>query len=1438
MKRVVLTLFVLLFLLSTAHADLLESSATSFVTVNGTINITGTLNTTTVENQTISVIMDGTSNSNTSNTTASGTYSVLLTAAATAGDYTLNVSHTNASRVIPVHVTDMSAVNINFTTRKPPFNNGTSFVINTTFDVAPTVAPNIRIFSVRGAHETNWTVDALTATTGALYIEYNITIPEEADGTYIIVFENGLSVKTVFVRSSLVMSAATYDTNNAARTTFSIGESVIFKAKIRDGSGPVSDKTITGFVTYPSGTFGTVTLTETSVNGTYSGTFPTTATEGTYKVLLNANVNNRVLITNLVFDVRQIEAKLDIVDDFFFEFGSSSAFQAGGQVAFNILIFNKTSNDTVITGSSDGASGDANCSATSSIGMRNVRTGADAGAPGITNSIGNFFGQPVCQINFTAPSQTGLYALTMGVSLGNGTVNTTATGFFSVQNYILKVSPVSSLGGGSDFLSALVPGDNATFEIQVRNLSDNGAAVPGNLVSGHVPVRIKSLNFLGPPEPDITSITVIDTTPGTASSNPRFIIKLPDDKTGPFLLEAEAQVGGETITGSAFYFAKYVDGFMFPLAFGEFGESTGGKFFKCGDVQEFKASLTDVRTRQAARNVIFNSIQAAREEITGKDISQYLSIITSTPTDSNGEANINVSIDEQNYTWSGFYFFLLNVTTNEGNNDIIPAGFECRTLDFFPQITTGGGGDAFSLGPSSTLVINISDVVNLSNGAVITNGTITILELEGFSPSSGSRVYPVNSSSTNSFNLTGDSVVFNVTPSNFLMPDGKWPNGFNMMQIRFCDNNGKCDTSEGHFRVVAFDLFPAGGFFDLSLIPGENETISLNAKTNITNFTLQMGRPWEGYAVDVTSFSLNNISDTWDSADNNSCPNCFENWNITFTVPSNVRKGFNMMTITGKNYLNETSELMLPSTVTKFTVTVPDDEGVEMSGFGVDNLSALVNYSIDMAVMESTYGISSKSGWMCARQGFDVTRFGPSSASIEYNTTNTTIIMVDNGTSNDFDYVVINSSGTVDVISVNSRELTNTFPGLYLRDIYGCGFFTILNSTADKTSFGSGFGGQHEVDKPFMIPFVVKQGTTALSGMDVRVFQIIEQENAGDSGGRGGFGFKEFLDQSNYTNTTATTDSNGIAFVQLNLTRSGLFSLLWRAENTTDSDTAEFFNAVQFEAKLFNTWGGMPSDGFKTITLVKNDTETRNATAPGNHIFVGTWNETAQGELFDDVATTLVYIALRNMTQFQPVANTGPLTPVTNGEFTDLVIDDDEDLCTNCSGAPVGNSYPVFHNWTRRFGPPDFSGNTFTVDGNNSVDENRTQIVLADPDTPFERFISNPTGASRSEAAITVRVCAETFDRPTEGLMAASVKLQVEEYSAFGPPSLVGLTMYSPYDGSQVSEVLTGPSGCAVFNVTNPNGGWLKGFSNIKGNVTYGSNTETVFVGNVNVGFG
>ncbi len=1448
--------------LPVAYADYLDAGASHYTNYSSNVTVRGCIkldNGSGVNNVNMTGILNSSNFSIVSD--SSGCFVFNLTSPNSTGYYNVSLStNTSVIKNISVYISNVSSVVINFTSTKPPFANGSSFLANVSFKGTLTITPTLDIFNPNSGISSGWTISNLTPRTNANSILYNITVPSNAEGRYVMEFENGAGATVLFVKSSVIAVANTQDSANSTTTSFGQGETVVVVGKVRDDSGPIITASVTAFITSPNSTVVNITLTHSpETNGTYNGTFSGTTLPGEYTIEIVANTSTRVVRSTSSITVQKLEGVLDIVKDFFFDFGSASSFRAGGPVEFNALVYNLSA-DTLLNGSLAGGGSNVNCTSISVTQFKNTLNGSTVSSPTLTRSVSLFLGQNVCKIRFTAPSSDGIYSITVNTSVGEGAATTVlATGYFSVQSYIMKPNPVSSIGGGNEFLTFLMPNDNATFEISVRNLSSNGAALAGNSITNFNVTKITPMSFTGGGQSDITNIQVLEYTNGTATANPKLKIAVPENRTGPHIIEFKATVAGSTIIGSSFYFARYVEGFIFPGSFGGgFGAGhDGGGFeggsFRCSGVQNFTARIYDVRTRQAARNVAFNSIQEAREELTGKSVASSLSIVSSTSTDSNGVGNVTL-----NFTgaMSGFHFMLINITTNDGKSDSLPGGFECRQLSFFPQLQALGssGTGGFFVAPASGINVTLSGIRNLNTGAQVSNGTVNILRLESFDPTKGPKFIPGLSST---FLLSNGAAQFTLFPANFSGLSGKWFNGFNNFRIQVCDNSTSpqtCDTGFGGFMVVAFDAFQdfMAGAFQTSLVTGTNVTYNIMARTNVTNFTVQIGMPWEGSLVDATVVNFSLKSDGWNNTGHTGFDN-FEKWNVTFTVPSNLRKGGNMITIKVYNYLNETTDIMTFGTAATLSISVPDMEGVFPSEYFIEaNVSSAANvstflstYSVNLTTINTTFNVNSKSGRVCVGRTFNTTRFGFMSQTVVYsNLTNTTFIVMDNLTANNYDTLIVSVNGgtQIGVVHAGNRSLASAgFGYLYFMKLDGCEFGSVSNAQINGTGFGSGFGGQHQVNTVAQIPFIVRRGSTAKVNVTIDVFQLVQQEDFG--GGRGGFGFTGTLPASNYVATQATTDSNGMAFLRLNVSRAGLYSIIWNFTDGATSDTGDFSEGIPIEIKALRTEGGIltgnhPST-FRSITFVKNSTETRNATIPNSPIYSAVWNESSSGVLLNDGTNYYHYMALRNVTQLIPGV---PYTAIPGGAFTEIVLDNDGNLNTSSmdgGGDPFG---PLYGNFTDTFGSDqptqrNIMGDKFTVDGTLTVDENTIRILIANPNSFFNTYIFNTGSSLRMNVNVTVRACAFTFSRPSKPVIGANVSsLITRSFTSSGPPTTENLTMYNPFTGTSVASLLTGPSGCATFNVSRTNG-WTAGFSNeIKASITSSGSTEQFTVGSVSVG--
>jgi hypothetical protein len=293
--------------------------------------------------------------------------------------------------------------------------------------------------------------------------------------------------------------------------------------------------------------------------------------------------------------------------------------------------------------------------------------------------------------------------------------------------------------------------------------------------------------------------------------------------------------------------------------------------------------------------------------------------------------------------------------------------------------------------------------------------------------------------------------------------------------------------------------------------------------------------------------------------------------------------------------------------------------------------------------------------------------------------------------------------------------------------------------------------------------------------------------------------------------------------------------------NISDSgsdDIADFSEGIPIEIKSIRVDGGIVTgihaNPMRLLNLTLNDLNSSflAATVPGSPVYIGTWNESSRGDFIADSFNYFHYIALRNATEDPPFSQI--LNPLP--DFTDVVIDNDNYLNTSCGGGCEGSDgfSPVYFNMSDELGPPDIIGDTLIVAGNKIINSTLIQLIFSPAMSMFDSFISNPSGAQSVGANITIKACAKTFTNPEQPMIGANVSgVITQSFTPGGPPVTEALIVYDPFTSQPTGTVYTGPSGCAVFNVSR-SGGWVAGFPNeIKATITTGNLQESAFLGNV-----
>ncbi|MFH1106467.1 MAG: hypothetical protein V1787_01080, partial [Candidatus Micrarchaeota archaeon] len=1185
-----------------SDGNFLDANAPSFTSPGGTVYVYAAVANSSnaiqyLEGYNVSASLN---TSNMTNTTNSSSPQVLELAvpASLYGEYNITVtdnSTENQTKVLPLYVTNVSNASFAFIDRFPPYSAGANFTINVTLrHVNGSLMPagfnlgllSIKVFSANG-NDTGWTVANLSGVDSAGTARYRIVVPSNRDGQFALVVDKGAGFLVFMVKSGYTMAVSPQDSNGDSNVQYAPGQAASVLAKIRGSTGgPVtSGVTATAFVTLPNGTVRNFSLTQsnsTAFPGFYNGSFGTlnSSLTGQYDVRVEATVGTQVLEGYTRFTSQTFSARFQEKTGFFEDWGGKRAIMPGSGAEFDLIATNLTDGAVIAGGMDADNSTNVNCSQLENVTIYWAQNHRAYGDAETNYSEGTFEGTSVCRARFLTPSLSGPWMFAVNASIGGS--NATAGGFLQTQNYFLKVRPVQAFGGDESFM-AFMPDTNVTFDLSAFNLQARSVVNGTNITAASVK-RVRALTF-GSGVSDETSVQYWISN----GTQPQVTVTLPSDTTGPIIIEVEANVTNSTsenVTGSAMVLAKYVDGFLGPNNQGD-----GPPVAKCTGTQEFSGMVKDIRTNQNAQGVTLNGVSELREEFSGRDLGGCVNS-SSASSSSSSEENLAFNVtfaSNSSCGFSGGYFMIMNVTY-QGKTDFLPAGFLCKQLR--ARVSTYIGDDqAFQIAPQDNFTINVSNIRTLA-GQDVDSGSFSIMEIMNFNPSSGMRRIEVTGGTdlTNTTIASG-SGAFNLTPANFSVggvPLARWPSGFLDIRLRIC-GGGQCDEDFNGVQIVDFMAWP-NFQGNAQFYPGQSVTVDIYAFTNVssneTGFSVKLGKPWEGQAIPVQLDAAFMIDDNW----NTSGDQGYEKWNVTFSIPADAPKGFQPAIITvNSSAHNATMELFVPLRITKYQVMLPSEEGVQIYS---DNMMMRNSTEIndtgffrveDDGVYDGdgNYVANSTSGRYCMLySGFNTTRFGMQQTTVEYNQS-WRVLLVDNSTPMVYDTVLFNESAIgngrisfANQTGTSYRNITTNNSGLQLWSIFDCAFFTIANTTAVTDAFNN-WGGSHEVDVSFLIPYLVKQAGVAQEGARLGVKAIIKQVQTGDGQG-GAQGFEEaFTEGADYeVNSEAVTDGNGFGFINITVRKTGPLMLFWNLSlQGGDTDTAGFDSGTFLEVRNFDTYG-------------------------------------------------------------------------------------------------------------------------------------------------------------------------------------------------------------------------------------------------------------------------
>ena len=894
---------------------------------------------------------------NWNNTTTNGTGYFSMNVTLPCGDAEFNMSingNGTVTKAIEFTSSDALIIESAFVNAMPPFQKGSSFLLELTLKNdtgAPLVnksAPVLELFKENSGPTTSITsVNMSNQTNSSGSVRYNLTIAADAaSGIYIIRVNNRYS-RAFMVSSALILVGKPEDNEGSVRPEFGAGNNVSIVVLVRNNNTLNDSATVTAVVIAPGGNNTNVTLYYDSANSQYVGNYtPSNTTSGDYSVKISGTLGSETASSFVSFSVSSYRISLVPETGIFEEFGKKKAITPGGQVRLALAVFNNT-NDELISNSV------VNCTTLTLVNVVNTGNGSSYNSTVAssfnTSTTALYGGTPTCRVMFDAPTNAGLYAITVKLTFDG--IEKETTSFFRVQNFLLNVVPTSDIGVAD--VMAFSPSTNITFTLSAYNLSSR-SALSGTLLQDIAGVSLMPLMMSA--GSNFTAPTVTNTTYGVSS--PTITIEVPVT-TGPYILTVRANASGELIDGEAFFLTKYVEGFLVAGGMsammgggsggpGDEGEGPGAMggmgVSKCNGSQVFGGQVMDIKTFQGVSGVQLVGISEARAESTGKDVSSCMDLTTPGVSLASGSINATITFNGTRCdlnTLSGFHFIIFNVTVN-GSQDFLPGGFQCKRMMFFPSVSaiqTGGqqnqGGNNYRISPTGAINVTVTSASILRNGQYI-NGTMNVTQIMSFDPATGTenRYLPTIAGQSNTTMVLGNASL-NFTPAVFGLT--RWPNGFKEIIVTVCDNTTgtTCDTERSGFEVVSFDAFTQMSFFGgmPQYAIGDAVSLNISARTNVSNFTIKVGRPFGGGGmVDVTTVAYL-VDDGW----NGSGQWGSELWTVNFTVPTSAQKGFNQVIITVTSNASGTEgdilQVFYPLTVAKFSVSLLQEEGLMMDSY-------------------------------------------------------------------------------------------------------------------------------------------------------------------------------------------------------------------------------------------------------------------------------------------------------------------------------------------------------------------------------------------------------------------------------------------------------------------------------------------------------------------------
>ncbi len=1224
--------------------------------------------------------------SNSSNTAANGKYNVTLTMPTYEDNMTLVVDSAAsgiANQSFPVKNDYFGSANFSFVGTIPPFSPGDTFTVKTTASYTNSTPigsqpVTLQIFQTNGVN-LSWGGPTTNTTQSNGEVLHSFTIPSTASpGDYLIsagTYDGGVAA-LFFEVKTYVVSATAVTVLGEPAVTFAPASHVVLNVKTQDTNGTaITGATVLATIKWPNGTIAnSTTVPASSQSGLYNVTLKNTSlqTEGKYSIEVSAVIGSTSETTSADFTVSAVTMNLDASDfgGFFQEFGGKQAVYPGSNMSLDLKAYD-VSTGKVIQGKLNSTNlpinaKTMNCTSVTIINVTNAATGA--AVPQInTSSIGVFAsqkysGKNICTIEIITTGTAGTYQLTV-----NASVNATGTykqyqtsGFFTTQNYVMQVSPVSAFGSEEKF-AVSKPGSNMTFKVDISNLSASGALLTAGNISSLTVVSLTPMGeFSFGSSQTLTNVSYWNLSSDNSTNltnNGKLIINIPTSASGPTLISLKATVAGQALSGSAFVMATYLMGFVGPVGGGFGGQGGGdggvgggpsgdfgGGFTYCADATKnlsMFAKVFDVETFQAKSGVVVK-MSTIKEEFTGKDVTSCFNS-GSNITDSNGQANFQMQIVNSSCasSLSGFLFGLFDAKYQNVSSKV-PGGWQCKSLNFWPQI------NPFQVGKTTNVSISVSNVKYLQNASKsITNGTVTLKSLIAFDPDKGPTTIDVSNIGASTFTIASGTATFNISPSNITdlinNNNATWYNGFYNALVQVCGNANDstaivCDTSFSGWKVAAFQAYAVGNIFAQTYSINDSKSFGIYSDESITTMNISWFTFKNGQKTKIANLVC---SGTY----NASAPACLQynqsvgssqgpfNHTVNFTVPTTLSVGAGIFEIKVTGVSGEATTVDVFADLKGLVSGVIVPGGVHVSELfqgGMSTVPAYFAYPIaglhpSQFQVPATSTTLNVSRWFqtphdlndtflfawnltavnASTNGTSNVIVGPSTLGycVFTNPFNTSIqvLVVPNASDGSWDSNMMffkqnssignigNFSGPLTV----GKNFTSGFTNANASRYYFTGYefcdptfvaasqFDYVNALGQGQSFqkwSTSFSFLGRV-KNNKFFYVPFVGVSGSTGVSDMVLNIQNVVKIADDKQ----GLSGSLAQNSWKQVAATSGADGLAMVAVNISPSGIYKLFWNSSKGGITGQAGFDEAPFVEVASFNAFAQMLGGGSTTF---------------------------------------------------------------------------------------------------------------------------------------------------------------------------------------------------------------------------------------------------------------